>query len=694
MPDSAHAFLTTLALVLCTAAVTTVLFQRLKQPVILGYLVAGLLVGPHVTIVPVVADHQVTESLAELGMILLLFAIGLEFSLRKLVRVGGTALATGVIAISLIFWLGHGVARLLGWTGTEAVFTGAAIAISSTTIVGKAFDEFRVVGKIRDLVFGVLIIEDLFSILILAGLSTLAAGKAASVDALGWSAFRLLGLLAIAVTVGLVVVPRTIRWVVRLNSPETTLVASVGLCFAGALLAQAAGYSVALGAFLAGSLIAESGKGERVVKLVQPVRDVFGAVFFVSVGMLIEPALVREHWGAVAIFTLLVVVGQVVAVSLGAFLAGSGTRTALQAGMSMGQIGEFSFIIVGLGATSGVVGAFLYPVMVAVSAITTLITPWMIRASPRAAAWVDRKLPRPLQTFAALYGTWIADLRAAPDGGTRGARVRLKLRWLLLDAVCIAAIIIGVSVTAPDIAPWLTERMPLSARSTNVALIGVGLALSAPFLFGLVRMAREIAEILAHSALPSEGKIDRAAAPRGTLVVAIEILLLLVIGLPIVAVTEPFLPPFRGGVVLLVFLLFLMVAAWRSATNLQGHVTAGAELLMEAVRSTLPPEHGTVEMAVPTLEGHADRFQTATHMLPGIGAPTPFRVQEHHFGVGRSLAELGLRGRTGATVLAITRDGVGIPAPSKTERLEANDTLILVGTREAVQAARELLERG
>ena len=238
---------------------------------------------------------------------------------------------------------------------------------------------------------------------------------------------------------GLLVVPRLMRFIVRLKRPETTLVASLGICFAFALLAQYLGYSVALGAFIAGSLISESGKGHAVMELVRPVRDVFAAVFFVSVGMLIQPALLMEYRVAILLLVVVVVVGKLVSVSLGAFLAGQGTQGAIQAGMSMAQIGEFSFIIASLGLATGAVGDFLYPVAVAVSAITTLLTPFMVRQAPAAASYVDRKLPRALQTYAALYATWVEEMRRAPARRTAGDRVKAMIRWLLVDTACVIA---------------------------------------------------------------------------------------------------------------------------------------------------------------------------------------------------------------------------------------------------------------
>jgi len=381
-----HGFLVTFALVLCTAAITTVVFERLKQPVILGYLLAGLLIGPHVPYVPIVADIETTETLAELGVILLLFAIGLEFSIRRLMRVGGSAAVTAVLDISLMAWLGFSAGRLLGFTTREALFTGAITAISSTTIIAKTFEDHRVGRRLKDLVFGVLIVEDLAAVLFLAGLATL--GGASADGPLWMTGLRLMTLLTIWVIAGLLIVPRLMRFIVGLGRRETTLVASLGLCFAFSLLALKLGYSVALGAFIAGSLIAESGKSHTVMELVRPVRDVFGAVFFVAV----------EHWVAVLVLTLVVIIGKIVAVSSGAFLAGQGTQTSIRAGMSMAQIGEFSFIIASLGLAMGVVRDFLYPVAVAVSAITTLTTPYLVRMAGRASSEFDRRLPKPLQT--------------------------------------------------------------------------------------------------------------------------------------------------------------------------------------------------------------------------------------------------------------------------------------------------------
>jgi CPA2 family monovalent cation:H+ antiporter-2 len=288
--------------------------------------------------------------------------------------------------------LGFSVGRALGWTVLESVFTGAIIAISSTTIIAKAFDEQGARGRVRDFVVGVLVVEDLIAIVLLAGLTAITSKEGPSPKALVASVARLGAFLAVVLGVGRLVVPRMIRAATRLNRPETTLVASIGVCFAMALLVLKLGYSVALGAFIAGSLTAESGEESRIEPLINPVRDMFAAIFFVSVGMILEPALVLRHWAAILVLTLVVISGKIATVTIGACVAGKGLGSAVRAGMSLAQIGELSYLIAGLGLATHATRPFLYPVAVSVSLVTTLTTPWLIRASGPVGAWIDARV--------------------------------------------------------------------------------------------------------------------------------------------------------------------------------------------------------------------------------------------------------------------------------------------------------------
>jgi CPA2 family monovalent cation:H+ antiporter-2 len=670
-----------LALIMCVAAVTTLLFQKLRQPVVLGYILAGMVVGPHLP-VPLFADVSAAHALSELGVVLLMFSLGLEFSLRRLVRVAPTAGVVAVIQCSLMVWLGYLVGRAFGWSGYDSLFCGAAIAISSTTIIVKAFEEQKVARSLSEVVFGILIVEDLIGILLLAILTTVASGSKVSPGALAVTVGKLVGFLAALLVGGMLIVPRLMRAVVRLHRNETTVVATVGLCFAFALLARYFGYSVALGAFLAGALVAESGAAKIIEHRIEPVRDVFAAVFFVSVGMLIEPRLVWEHAGAVVVLTVVVVLGKLLGVAVGAFVAGYGVRTSVQAGMSLGQIGEFSFIIAGVGVSLGVTGHFLYPIAVAVSAITTLLTPFLIRASGRAASFVDRRLPHSLQTYAALYGAWVQGLRATREHHTAWSRIRRLGRLLLIDAAVIAALVIAASRATGAAARWAHETMGLGPVITRVAIGAAAVALLLPFLFGAVQIARALGLALATEALPSAGAgtVDLAAAPRRALLVTLQIAILLVAGVPIVAVTQPFVRGIEGMGLLLFGLALLVIPLWRSATNLQGHVRAGAQVILEALAA-----QSATDAPVAAHDG------PAPGTLPGLGNASAVRLAPSSPAVGRTLKQLDLRGLTGATVIAIDREADGVVYPTGDETLGAGDTLILTGTAAAVTSARELI---
>jgi monovalent cation:H+ antiporter-2, CPA2 family len=681
----AHEFLQTLALVLCVAAVTTIVFQRLRQPVVLGYLLAGMAIGPYFPI-PLTADSRTVQSLAELGVILLMFSLGIEFSLSKLLRVGPTAVIVTIIQCSLMLWLGYVVGQAFGWSPLQSTYAGALIAISSTTIIVKAFDEQRIKEDFTDIVFGILIVEDLIAILLIAILTALSSGQELNTLDVARTAGRLTAFLAVLLVIGLITVPRLIRAVVRLDRSETTVVASVGLAFGFALLATAFGYSVALGAFLAGALVAESGVEKTVEHLVRPVRDVLAAIFFVSVGMMLDPAAIAANWFLVLVFLVVVVAGKVSSVAVGAFLTGQSVQTSVKVGMSLAQIGEFSFIIASVGLATGAADQLLYSLAVAVSGITTLLTPWLIRIAGPTAAWIDAKLPRRLQTFAALYASWLEQLRTRPAEG-RSGRFRRAIRWLIVDAVVVAAIVIGASVEMDRIAAFAEARFNISEKATRLLVIAGAALISAPFWFGLARMARYVGFEMAGHAFPAAARkqVDLAAAPRRLLVVTLQLVIVLVIGLPLITITQPFLPPFRGALVLLFVLLILAVAFWRGAANLQGHTRAAVEALAES-------------LARQTRQGRAAQggasFEGSDKLFTGLGSPMPIEVKPGTAAENKTLAEIELRGLTGATVLAIQRGEKAVLVPAGHERLQAGDVLAVAGTQEALEAAKVLLAAG
>jgi CPA2 family monovalent cation:H+ antiporter-2 len=682
MPD-AHDFLTNLALVLCVAALTSLLFRRLRQPVVFGYLVAGMIIGPHIP-VPLVADQNMVRALSELGVILLMFSIGLEFSMRRLIQVGSASGLAAIAETSVMMGLGYLAGRVLGFTSLESMFLAAIVAISSTTIIVKAFMEQGVRGRVKDIVLGILIVEDLIAILLIAILTAVGAGEGLTTAEVIRTTLRLVMFLAGLIGVGLLVVPRLIRAAVRTERDETILVSSVGVCFAASLLALTLGYSVALGAFIAGALVAESGQVKVVEPLVAPVRDLFVAIFFVAVGMILDPSVLLEYWWIVGLLVLTVVVGKVLAVSSGVFLSGEGLRPAVQAGMSMAQIGEFSFIIASVGLATNATREFLYPVAVAVSALTTLLTPALIRSAPRVAALVDARLPGPLQTYIALYGSWFEQVRSSPPKTGGRYRAQRLVRVLAIDVVLLAILFIGLSVEFPRLVRWLDEWAGLSVAPARVVVLIAAAVLAAPLVIALVRTTHLLGLAIAVRALPTpeSRRVDMARAPRRALEVTLQFGLLFAVVALLTTVTQPFAPRIPGIAVIFAAGLVMLLAVWRSAKNLQGHAVAAGEVIAAALARRM------IDGTSMSVDAAMDRMHA---MLPGIGEPVAMTILSGSAAEGRTLAELDMRGMTGATVLALLRGDEQVVSPRGDLRLQVGDVIAVAGTHDAVDDVRAMV---
>lgn len=386
-----------LALILTVAGLTTLIFKRLKQPLVLGYVMAGFLAGPHMPYTPSVQDMGDIQTWSDLGVIFLLFGLGLEFSFKKIVKMGT---APGVAACSVIFFmicLGALTGNLFGWSQMDCLFLGGMLAMSSTTIIYKAFDDLGLrQQRFTGLVLSVLVLEDILAILLMVVLSTVAVSNHFEGMEMVWSMLKLVFFLVLWFVVGIFLIPVFLRKVRSEMSNETLLIVSLGLCFALVVGAAYAGFSAAFGAFMMGSILAETMEAERIEHVLSPVKDLFGAIFFVSVGMLVDPAILMEYWLPILSITLTILLGQAIFGTISFIFSGQTLRVAMQCGFSMAQIGEFAFIIASLGVSLGVTSSHLYPIVVAVSVITTFLTPYMIRLSAPAYTTVEKHLPKKL----------------------------------------------------------------------------------------------------------------------------------------------------------------------------------------------------------------------------------------------------------------------------------------------------------
>ena len=476
--ESLPALFSDLALILVTAGITTVIFKWLKQPVVLGYIIAGFLIGPNFEWFPVIRDHTSVETWSEIGMVFMLFGIGLEFSFKKLKKVGGTVGITALTELVTMCIVGFLLGKALGWTQMDSIFLGAMLSISSTTIIAKAFDDMKLHReKFSGNVIGELVVEDLEAVLLMVILSTLAVSKTFDGMQLLTSMLKLGFFLLVWFLGGIFLVPTVLRWARKFMSEETLTVFSVGLCFLMVVLANLAGFSSALGAFIMGSILAETLEAEMIHKLTTPIKNLFGAIFFVSVGMMVDPQILVSYWWQILVVTIILLIFKPLSNVVGRLIAGLGLKQAMQGGFCFSQIGEFSFIIATLGLSYGVIDDFLYPIIVSVSIITTFITPYAIKSAVPSYHWVTQHFPK----------SWLNRLENN-DSGIKvksGKKVNMGsfLARQFKNIVIYLAIIIAVVLIGFFIGSFIMKYVPRPwgpAISTAVVLV-----LVSPFLWAM-----------------------------------------------------------------------------------------------------------------------------------------------------------------------------------------------------------------
>ncbi len=664
-----------LVVVVGGAGIAVLVAHALRVPSVLPYVVIGALIGPN-TSFPLVANGELVATLSELGVILLMFSIGSELGLRTIARSGLGASVTAAVEVGLMIAAGYGSALALGFSNASAVFIGGCLGISSTMVVARALADAKQ-EQVAESVFSILVFEDLIAILLLAVLAAIGAGRGLHAEEIAVTTLKLLGLAAAMIIVGLFVVPRLIRFASRLPQREALLIVGLAVCFSGAHIAHWAGFSVAMGAFVAGVLVAESGCAHQLEPMIKPLRDAFGAVFFLSAGMTVDPQLIVDHAGTSAVLTLVVVLGKPVAVTTGYFLASGNLRAAVRAGLTLAQIGEFSFIIAGVAIGSGVAQPSLLAVMVTVACVTAITTPLLVRRSETLASRVGAWLPRSAQTFATFYESWLARLRSNridTQAPTVSRRLRRSTVLLIVDATCLTGVILGAGLVYPDVDRW-AEQLLGNPRWGHAGLILGALALGLLFAAGVARQLRTIATTLATVVVPTRTGVDLGRAPRRALTLGIEIALLLAVGLPIVVMTMPVVPMSAAALAIVVVLLLGM--ALPAIRDLDGHAKAGVALLTELL---------SAERAAPSATG---QFEEA---LPGFPKVSLVQLQPGWRGIGLSLADLNLRANTGASVLVVRRGDTVSPAVPD-QPLEAGDELTIAGTSEAIAAAHHLLSR-
>lgn len=670
-------FLQDLAVVLIVAGLITVVFHRFKQPVVLGYIIAGVIIGPHTPPFQLIHDQEAIKTLAELGVILLMFGLGLEFSLRKLKQVGAPAFIAAFLEIMLMAWLGYEIGRAFGWSTMDSIFLGAILSISSTTIIIKTLGELgKTKERFAQLIFGILIIEDILGIAMIALLSGIAMTGTLSVGDVGLTLGKLSIFLVAVLVVGLIAVPRLIAYVARFKSNEMLLITVLGLCFGVSLLAVKLGYSVALGAFVIGAIIAEAREIHRIEALVEPVRDMFSAIFFVAIGLLIDPRVLVDYWLPILVITLAVVFGKVATCSFGAFLGGNDNRTSLRVGMGLAQIGEFSFIIASLGLSLNVTSKFLYPIAVAVSAITTLLTPYLIKSSDRMVSWFDRVAPRPIVNYLELYTNWVGQLANQREQNMAAKLVRRWIWQMALNAALIAAVFIAAVFVGQRPPGWLLQ-LGRSDEGLKAVLWLSAVILSLPLFIATFRKLQALGLLVAETKVSQAAAGERTTAIRAVVAQVIPIAGTVALGLFVLVLSSALLPTFNLFMVLVGIAAVIAWLLWRSFIKVYSKAQVA---LQETLAQAPAPRHDPTAAALPPLlrEANLETMKVAAGSL----------------GAGKLIRELALRTQTGASIVGIQRNGARIINPGPDEELQAGDEILLLGTRTQLDAAKTALAAG
>jgi monovalent cation:H+ antiporter-2, CPA2 family len=669
------ALLQDLAVVMLVAGVVTVVFHWLKQPVVLGYILAGAVIGPHLLPRSLVTSQDSVQTLAELGVVFLLFALGLEFNFRKIRQVGPTAFIVAPLETALLFFAGFEIGRVFGWQTMDCVYLGAIMMISSTTIIAKTLaDMGRTREPFAQAIFGILIVEDIIAVLLIASLSTVTQGTGFDWSAILGLLFRLSEFVIVAVVLGLLVVPWLLRFVGRFRGDETLLVTVLGLCFGMALLASKLGFSVALGAFIMGALMAESDQIRRIERITAPLRDMFSAVFFVAIGMLIDPGVLREHSLAVVVITVALVVGKVLACSFGSFLAGYERGTALRVGLGLGQIGEFSFIIAALGASLGATSSFLYPIAVGVSAITTVLTPYFIRHADKLVAWHDRLAPASLLNYQRDYLEWVSRVRSRQAADPVRKIVRKIMLQLLVNVALIAAFFIAAMFVQRQEPGWL-QRLPAWTGGSKTVLCLAALVCSLPVVVAFLRKLQALSMLLSELAIREHVSPQQKVALRTLLSNTILFAGAVAMSVLVLALSAPLLPPLE-------ILVMLCLLAALLAVLLRAHFVRLYARAQTIVRETLAHTHHVAEPAPPRpLPPLLDQADLRTMTLPSDAAAS-----------GKSIGELRLRTQCGASIIAIRRGEKTMHNPDPLFLMAAGDELLLLGDAEQLTAAESLLK--
>lgn len=646
-----------LALILIVAGIVTIVFKKLKQPLVLGYVVAGFLVSPHMPYTMSVVDNQDIGTWGEIGVMFLLFSLGLDFSFKKIIKMGASPIISTCSIVFCMMMLGMVAGHAFGWSRMDSIFLGGMLAMSSTTIIYKAFDDLGLrQQRFAGLVMSVLILEDILAIVMMVMLSAIANGSNPDGGQMIGSVMKIAFFLILWFVVGIFLIPWMLRSTRKLVNNETLLIVSLGLCCAMAVLSTKVGFSSAFGAFVMGSILAETIEADRIIKLVEPVKNLFGAIFFVSVGMLVDPEVLVQYAVPIILLVLTIIVGQAVFGTFSFLISGQSLKSAMQCGFSMAQIGEFSFIIASLGLSLGVIGKFVYPVVVAVSVITTFLTPYMIKAATPCYNMLERHLP----------GKWIDALNNVTLS-RKPAHPERKWKSLLMQmarTTVVYSILSGATIALmfTFFLPFIRQILPHWWANAVCGL--VTLSIIAPFLRAIVMKKNHSEEF---KSLWNENQYNR-------LPLTFTILVRLVIASAFVFYICNYLTRFTNA--LMISIAVAAVALMIISRSLKRRSIKMERMFMQNLRSR--------EIAAEVMGYKRPLYEG--RLLDRDIHISDINIPEDSLWAGKTLRELDLRKRYGIHVSSILRGIQRINIPNGDTVVFPCDKLQAIGSDEQLTA--------
>ena len=660
--ESLPAIFMDLAVILVAAGVITVVFKWLKQPLVLGYILAGFFIGPYFPWFPAITDAANIHVWSDIGIVFLMFGLGLEFSIKKLKKVGATGAITAFTELAIMFLIGSSVGKILGFGSMECTFLGCMLSISSTSIIIKSFDDLKLKQqKFTSTVTAVLVVEDLIAVLLLVVLSTVSVSRSFDGGALVGQMVKLVFFLVAWFVFGIYLIPTFLRWMRKYMTEETLLILAVGLCFGMVVFASHAGFSTALGAFVMGAILCETIEADVIHRIVTPLKNLFGAVFFVSVGMLVDPHVLVQYWLPVVVIALTVIIFKSMSATIGVTLSGRPLKTAVQSGFCFCQIGEFSFIIAGLGLSFKVIDDTLYPLIVSVSILTTFVTPYMIKGALPFYNWVEPRLPDKLKKRLEQY----SENANKDTDNKRGVKffMRKQLTNILIHGVILAAMaLLSTSLLKP-----LLDNLFADAGIPQIwsRLVGIGgtLILMSPFLWAIAvknvnkERLKQVFETYRHS--------QAVIIP---MLVLRYFVALFFVGL----VVGSYVNLAVGFLMVIAVMVIMVVLYSRKANGFYAQIE-------ERFFSNLNSRQAQASFRIP--KGMENEF-SMERLRMTLYSPL----------AGKTLQEGNLRERYGANIVTIERGDNIIDLPGKDELLMPGDLVTIIGTEEQVSKIRSDIE--